>query len=415
MRDAAANRKVRVRKFFRITDGQANGAVDSKREIRNLLLFGLSIALMLTLWFRFQQNRFRFQQDRVTNFALSHLQGNATAPQSDGTYPCVFALLSDDDVPAPALGRCAVPTTPTVSLDRFEADLRYGIFALRQTDLQLQDVFDVPLTRAYSLWGMHSNDVHAFGRCSNHPYDIAPVGTRNPYTEMELVLEDGDFLYFKRISPGTSYADAVYQHTETSTRFYKATINWNGNGWTLRLTDGSEMSFPESYNAKNMAQGAVTEIRAASGDRLELQRAWNRDLQTIKTPHGHWIRFTYDDQSRITKAEDDKGNWVRYGYGADRYGMLLYAINSSGRERHYEYQGALMTTITNEHGHALLRNTYDSERLVRQEYGNGDVYEYHYIWNARRTYYADRVIVTLPDQTQKEVPVSDSVWPYWKR
>jgi YD repeat-containing protein len=232
---------------------------------------------------------------------------------------------------------------------------------------------------------------------------------------MELVLEDGDFLYFKRISPGTSYADAVYQHTETSTRFYKATINWNGNGWTLRLTDGSEMSFPESYNAKNMAQGAATEIRAASGDRLELQRAWNRDLQTIKTPHGHWIRFTYDDQSRITKAEDDKGNWVRYGYGADRYGMLLYAINSSGRERHYEYQGALMTTITNEHGHALLRNTYDSERLVRQEYGNGDVYEYHYIWNARRTYYADRVIVTLPDQTQKEVPVSDSVWPYWKR
>ena len=176
MTDTAANRKVSVRKFVRITNGQANGAVDSKREIRNLLLFGLSIALMLTLWFRFQQNRFRFQQDRVTNFALSHLQGDATAPQSDGTYPCVFASLSDDDVPAPALGRCAVPTTPTVSLDRFEVDLRYGGFVLRQTDLQLQDVFDVPLTRAYSEYGMHSNPVHAFGRNSSHPYDIAPIG-----------------------------------------------------------------------------------------------------------------------------------------------------------------------------------------------------------------------------------------------
>jgi YD repeat-containing protein len=398
-----------------MTNVPAKRALFSKREIRNLVVFGLFVALLWNLWSRYQQNRFRSQQNQVTNFALSHLHGNADAAQSDGTYPCVFASLSDNDVPAPALGRCAVPTTHTVSVDRFEADLRYGIFALRQTDLQLQDVFDVPLTRAYSLWGLHSNDVHAFGRCSSHPYDIAPVGTRNPYTEMELVLEDGDFLYFKRISPGTGYADAVYQHTETSTRFYKATINWNGNGWTLRLTDGTEMSFPESYNAKNLAQGAPTEIRNASGDRLELRRSSRRNLRTIRTPHGHWIRFTYDDQSRITKAEDDKGNWVRYGYGTDRYGMLLYAINSSGRERHYEYQGALMTTITNEHGRVLLRNIYDSDKLVRQEYGNGDKYEYRYTWNARRTYYADKVIVTLPDNTQKEVSVSESVWAYWKR
>jgi YD repeat-containing protein len=183
----------------------------------------------------------------------------------------------------------------------------------------------------------------------------------------------------------------------------------------LRLTDGTEMSFPESYNAKNPAQGAVTEIRDASGSRLELQRDSRRNLKTIQTPHGHWIRFSYDDQSRITKAEDDKGNWVSYGYGADQYGMLLYAIHSSGKERHYEYQNRLMTTITNERGRVLLRNIYDSEKLVRQEYPSGEVYEYRYIWNARRPYYADKVIITLPDHTQKEVPVSESVWPYWKR
>ncbi len=63
----------------------------------------------------------------------------------------------------------------------------------------------------------------------------------------------------------------------------------------------------------------------------------------------------------------------------------------------------------------LLRNIYNSGRLVRQEYGNGDVYEYRYIWNARRTYYADKVIVTLPDHNQKEVPVSESVSSYFKR
>jgi hypothetical protein len=96
--------------------------------------------------------------------------------------------------------------------------------------------------------------------------------------------------------------------------------------------------------------------------------------------------------------------------------MLLYAIQSSGKERHYEYHGALMTTITNERDLVLLRNSYDdSDKLVRQEYGNGDTYEYRYIWNAKRTFYADKVIITLPDHTQKEVQVSDSVSPYWKR
>src|SRR5258705_8151915 len=70
MTDTAANRKVSVRKFVRITNGQANGAVDSKREIRNLLLFGLSIALMLTLWFRFQQNRFSISTEPSDEFCI---------------------------------------------------------------------------------------------------------------------------------------------------------------------------------------------------------------------------------------------------------------------------------------------------------------------------------------------------------
>src|SRR6266852_4775834 len=47
-----------------------------------------------------------------------------------------------------------------------------------------------------------------------------------------------------------------------------------------------------------------------------------RNLQEILTPHGHWIKFTYDDQTRITRVEDDGGKWVKYGYNS--YGMLIY-------------------------------------------------------------------------------------------
>jgi YD repeat-containing protein len=330
----------------------------------------------------------------------------STAPHLDGEFPCVFASL-DEPQAVPHLGKCSMPTTHTGKVDRFEADLRYGSFVLRQTDLELGDVFDVPLTRSYRSYDwVHSNPVHAFGRNSNHPYDIAPVGTRNPYTWMMVTLEDGDFLYFDRISKGTGYADAVYQHTETSTKFYKAVLSWNGDGWTVRLADGSEIRFPESYSSKNSAQGAPTEMLDASGNLLEFHRDPQRNLQEIRTPHGHWIRFKFDDLSRIVQGEDDAGKWTRYSYNSD--GMLTDVVLSSGRERHYTYQGTLMIQITDEKRNVLLRNWYDGSLLIRQQFGHGEIYSYEYQW-ARNTYCPEKVVVTLPDEATKEVQVCDSV------
>jgi hypothetical protein len=376
-----------------------------KREIRNLLVFGLIVGVLAYAWWRHGQGR-------NTDFALAHLHGATAASHLDGTHPCVSAPVVNG-LATPSLRRCATPTTHRAGVDTFEVDLRYGSFILRQADLQVDDDIAFPLTRSYSSQDWDDHAPHAFGRFSSHPYDIAPQGARNPYTFMMLVLEDNDFLYFKRISPGGGFGNAVFQHTETATRFYKATINWNGDGWTLRLTDGSEISFPESYNAKNMAQGAPTQMRSASGGILQLMRNGKRDLETIKTEHRHWIRFTYDDYSRVTRAEDDKGNWTRYGYTPDSYGMLLYAIYSSGKERHYQYDGSRMTAITDEHGAVLVRNTYAHTAVVRQEYANGDVYEYRYIGPEDQPY-ADSVIVTLPDHRQVQVQTASSVSEYMK-
>src|SRR5258708_21378955 len=209
----------------------------------------------------------------------------------DGTHPCVFASVSGGHLTT-GLGQCAMPELNRERVDRFEADLRYGAFVLRQSDLLLNDVFEVPLTRAYN--SQEWDDVRAFGLKSNHPYDIAPTGSRWPYTYITLNLEDSDFLYFKRISEGTGYADAVFMHTETSTPFYKATIGWNGDGWTLRRTDGSEMHFPEAYNAKSRAQGAAFDFVDPAGNKLQLNRDRQRTLKEIRTPHGRWIHFEHD-------------------------------------------------------------------------------------------------------------------------
>jgi YD repeat-containing protein len=330
---------------------------------------------------------------------------DAGAPSFDGRFPCVSATVTNSGV-NPEVTSCLMPTTHSGSVDRFEADLRYGRFILRQSDLYLNDVFEVPLTRTYNSGDyIHPNRVHAFGKSTNHPYDIAPLGTRNPYTYNLIAFEDGDFLFFNRVSEGTSYADAIFQHTETSTRFYKAVTAWNGDGWTTFLSDGSTIVFPEAYLAKNMAQGAPTEMRDTQGNSLRFLRDQQRNLLEIRTPHGHSIKFQYDGQSRIAKAQDDQGQWAEYRY--DDNGMLTDMANSSGHRRHYSYEGLLMTVIEDENQNVLLRNSYEYGRLTRQDFGKGRVYSYAYSPSSGA--YAETVSVTLPDATGTNIETAQSV------
>ena len=142
------------------------------------------------------------------------LKGQSAGPALDGKFPCLLASVTNS-IAEPQLTQCDLPIQHSGPTDQFEVDLRYGNFILRQSDLYISDVFDVPLTRTYSSGDhLHSNSVHAFGRNTNHPFDISPVGSRFPYTYQMLVLEDGNFLYFPRVSQGTDYWDAIYQHTE---------------------------------------------------------------------------------------------------------------------------------------------------------------------------------------------------------
>jgi YD repeat-containing protein len=334
------------------------------------------------------------------------VQRATVAPRLDGTHPCVFASVSGGHLTT-GLGQCATPVLNRERVDRFEADLRYGAFILRQSDLFLNDVFDVPLTRAYD--SQDWDDVRAFGLKSNHSYDISPTGSRWPYTYIMLNFEDSDFLYFKRISEGTGFADAVYMHTETSTPFYKATFAWNGNGWTLRRADGSEIHFPEAYNAKTRAQGAAFDFVDPAGNKLQLNRDRRRNLKEIRTPHGRWIRFEHDNQARIIKAEDDRGNSVRYGYNQE--GLLTDVKSSSGAARRYEYDGSFMRDVLDERGQLLIHNLYQSRVLIERDFANGDVYRYRYKWSPNQDY-ADTVVVTLPDQSEKVISPAESVPDY---
>jgi hypothetical protein len=344
-----------------------------------------------------------------------YVMASVTAATLTESHPCTYASSGGAGSNwIPQFGQCTMPVPMLASsaVDRYEVDLRYGSFIVRQTDLLLKDAVNVPLTRTYASgdW-VHPSRMHAFGNNASHPFDIAPLGSRNPYTFQLLALEDGDLIYFDRISKGTSYADSVFQHSETSTSFYKATQRWNGKGWTMRLADGSEILFPESYSAKNLAQGAAVEMTDSHGITLKLQRDGKRDLQRIEAPHGGFIEFTYDDQSRITKAQDSAGHWATYKYNST--GMLTDAQTDSGLQRHYTYDGLKMTSIRDESGHLLVRNSYDNGWLTRQETDAG-IYSYTYESSPPYSY-ATQATVTLPDGTRKTVDPSGSVPEFVKR
>jgi YD repeat-containing protein len=111
-----------------------------------------------------------------------------------------------------------------------------------------------------------------------------------------------------RISQGTGYADAVFRHDRSSSEFFGAQVAWNGNGWTMTFRDGRKIYFPESYYAKNFAQGAAIEMLDAEDHRLQLKRNSARNLEELVSPGGHTIRFKYDSADRIVEAKDDAGH-----------------------------------------------------------------------------------------------------------
>jgi YD repeat-containing protein len=266
----------------------------------------------------------------------------------------------------------------------------------------------IPFVRTYtSRFSIHPSPDQAFGRNCTHRFDIAPVGSRNPYRDLYLVLPDGDFVHFDRMSKGTGYADAVYRHTETSSRFYGSLTRWNGNGWDVFLRDGSLIRFPESYHARNMAQGAATEIVDARSNRIDLERDGQRNLKEIRIAGGRWLRLTHDADGRIVRADDDGGRWTTYDYAG---GLLTRVRHSDGTGQDYVYRGDLLTVVRDQHGRDVIRNDYRDSMLLSQEIAGGKRYRFHYTMAPNRAYAVEATVET-DDGRIRSIPTAASVSP----
>jgi hypothetical protein len=321
-------------------------------------------------------------------------------PTSDGSYPELLIRYAPAASGKSPFEVSFATNSPTLKHDspvnQFEVDLCTGKFIARQTDLFSGGAIPISLTRTYDSFDSMSQ---SFGIGGMQAYDVNPVGSRFPYTYIDLDFEDGEEVHFDRISKGTGYTDAVYEHRATSSKeFFGARIHWYGDGWDLTLPDGRTFVFPEAYSAHTIAQGAVIEIRGASGEKIEVHRSRNGDIKNVISTSGHRIDFSYDYSGRIIEARDDLGNDRRYSYDSD--GRLEFASSAKSILCEFAYHHTLMTSIMDGRGNAILGIAYHGGRAAEVQLAGGDVYRFTYDVDSQNN--VVRTVVVSPDGSTKE-------------
>ncbi|HLZ07420.1 MAG TPA: DUF6531 domain-containing protein, partial [Chloroflexota bacterium] len=256
-------------------------------------------------------------------------------------------------------------------------DLQTGLFVLEKTDLALSDVIPIAVTRTYRQADSRSR---AFGIGSTHPYDMFLVGDTFPYTYLDLVLADGGRVHYDRVSPGTSYSDAVYAHVSTPTDWYQSSIHWDNtnNRWALTKTDGTVLTFREGFGATKPTQAGLLSVQDRFGNVVTLTRDANANLTKVTSPNGRWFALTYDTSDRITQIQDNIARTVTYTYDAS--GRLWKVTDPENGVTEYTYDTLnRMLTLKDPRGTVYLTNQYDTnDRVVLQTLANTGTYQFAY-------------------------------------
>jgi RHS repeat-associated protein len=250
-------------------------------------------------------------------------------------------------------------------------DVGTGLFVSRKTDLFLPDVLPINLSRTYRPGDPVSRP---FGIGSSHPYAMRLWSAQN-YQQVDLILPDGGRIHYVRVSAGTGWVTAVYEHTTTPTEFYKSRIAWNGSGWDLTLRDGTVYVFGDV--------APLQAIRDRFGNEITVEHANGQfgNVRRVVSQNGRSITFSYDGSNRITQARDNIGRTVGYQYDAS--GRVWKVTNPAGGVTEYTYDTShRMLTIKDARNIVYLTNTYDANgRVTTQTQADSTTWEFDYTVN----------------------------------
>ena len=239
-------------------------------------------------------------------------------------------------------------------------DFATGLYVRTDQDLIVQGG-DLPivLQRTY-----RTNDEvsRAFGVGATHNGEWYLRGDSEGFQWLELILEDGARIRYERTSWGTSYLNAMFEHTGTPSGFYRSRVGWTGLQWALRWYDGSVAIFRSCGPAGTVC--SIMEMRSPGGLKVQYIRdAETETLRAIRSGAAEVV-LEYDDQQRVIRARSSEGPEVEYAY--DAAGRLARVTESGGIVRTYTYDAhGAMLTIDEPRWH--IENTYDADgRCVHQ-------------------------------------------------
>ncbi len=315
--------------------------------------------------------------------------------------------------------------TTARATDGDPVDLSTGHYLLEEDDVVVKDTLPVRFTRLY-----RSGDTKpkTFGIGSTHSYDLFLIGDSLTFSYMDLIMPDGGRIHYVRVSTGTGYADGIFEHTTTPTKFYNSRLVWNGNGWAINLQDGSSYSFPACHNATRPGQCGMISYRDPHGRVLKISRDSAGNITHIVSPSKRGIKFTIDSGNRISRARQHFGRVIHFvSYQYDERGRLVKARTiyldivqamfnlfyrlmrwpEPGRDwwRHetkeYTYNDSHQM-LTVKGADISLTNEYDGNgRVMKQAVADGRTFKFAYVLNKDgKITQAD---VTKPDGSLRRV------------
>ena len=138
--------------------------------------------------------------------------------------------------PAPP-DNAAAPGEDTTAGD--PVNLSTGLLVDTVTDLSIDDTIPISITRTYQ----HSDTARrAFGVGVGSDYNTYLYANQQ-WIDGQLILPDGGRVKYHRITPGgtspSDYKTTTFAADPTSTGFNGSVMAWNGNGFDVRLRDGT--------------------------------------------------------------------------------------------------------------------------------------------------------------------------------
>jgi RHS repeat-associated protein len=298
-------------------------------------------------------------------------------------------------------------------------DLWTGTFKDTETDIRINDIIPISLSRTYQEGATNPLYHGGFSNWRTN-YDIYLYSADGDFSTPSLVLPDGNLLTFTQTTtlPGDSY---TWTYSGSPSPWYGATLEADlddgrcastddaGECYLLTLKDGTQFEFDSGYYNSN--EGPVF-IRDRFGNQVTL--TWNGGfLQQITSPSGRYISIAYNPNNIIGAVTDNANrvwnygyqpyDWIANGVTVFTSQMLSTVTFPDQTTQGYTYAhdivsqtqtsdpdfGALLT-IVDRNGHTILTNVYESlnadgetltfDQVKTQQLADGTTYQFNYLY-----------------------------------